>query len=574
MTFAAAKFGRFLPAAAFAMTTEYLMGLVDTVVSGHVVGEQGLSAVNLMQPIFAVVSFLALLVGTGTAILYATEMGRFDRRRASEILTQGLWCALGLGSMLAIALYALRGPVLDSFGASDEVRALAGDFWLFYAPCALSETLAFFFVSLCNSDGNPRICLFAYCAELVANCVISVPLTRHYGLGGCAFGTFCGSAVAVAVLLLHFRRRSCSLKFVRHFSLADSGRIVSCAAGDASERICQALLFYILNFYVIAKLGSDKLPVLAAVIAVLGLSEALDCVPTAVQPLVGVYLGERNDRLVRLVMRYAGLAALGIGGAVTAVLIAFPQAAVKTVGIDDPVLCAQAETAVRMVAAGLVGSAVISLYNSYFMFISKTFLAGFVSVVSALVIPCFLVFPLGALFGDRGVWAALGAAPFVALAVVALVVVAQWGRGSFPLFIDRMRVRRSRVFNLVITEESACAVAQAVAKYLAPRSSRRTASLASLLVEETLMTVRDRNGGKKILAEVSVDVSDGICIIIRDDGEIFDITDADARATSFRSYFVSNLMMAIPARRNMTTTSFNRNVFKIDNTKETSNEHR
>ena len=80
------------------------------------------------------------------------------------------------------------------------------------------------------------------------------------------------------------------------------------------------------------------------------------------------------------------------------------------------------------------------------------------------------------------------------------------------------------------------------------------------------MTVRDRNGPKRIRAEITVDMSDGICMIIRDDGEIFDITDADARATSFRTYFVSNLMMAIPARRNMTTTSFNRNVFKIDKT--------
>ena len=564
MTFAAAKFGRFLPIAAFSMTTEYLMGLVDAVVAGHIVGEEGLSAVNLMQPVFAVVSFVALLVGTGTAILYATEMGRFNQRRASEILTQGLWCALGLGAVLALALLALRGLVLDSFGAAREIRALAGDFWLLYAPCALSETLAFFFVSLCNSDGNPRQCLFAYGAELVVHCAVSIPLTVRYGLGGCAFGSFCGSSVAVAVLLLHFRRRSCSLRFARHFSLADSWRIISCAAGDASDRICQALVFYFLNFYVIARFGSEKLPVLASVLVVLGLAEALDCVPTAVQPLVGVYVGERNDRLVRRVMRYAGCASLAIGGAATAVLIAFPQLAVEAVGINDPSLGAQAEFAVRIAAAGLVGTAAIGLYNSYCMFTSKTVMAGFASVVSALAVPCLLVFALGAAFGENGVWGALGGAPFVACAVVAGVSVAIWGRRNFPLYLDSERLSRSRVFDIVITEGSACAVAKSVGKYLAPRSSPRTASLASLLVEETLMTVRDRNGSKKIRAEISVDMSDGICLIIRDDGEIFDITDADARATSFRTYFVSNLMMAIPARRNMTTTSFNRNVFKID----------
>ena len=42
-----------------------------------------------------------------------------------------------------------------------------------------------------------------------------------------------------------------------------------------------------------------------------------------------------------------------------------------------------------------------------------------------------------------------------------------------------------------------------------------------------------------------------------------DITDADASVSSLRSYLVSNLMTALPNRRNLTTTGFNRNVFKL-----------
>ncbi len=574
MTFAAAKFGKFLPAAAFAMSVEFLMGLADSVISGHIVGEDGLSAVNLMQPVFGVVSFVSMLVGTGTGILYSTAMGRFDRRRASEMLSQGLWCTLGLGSILAVALFLLRGPVLDSFGASAEVRALAGDFWQWYIPCAVLEPLAFFFVSMCNADGDQKTSSMAYGVQLVGNCVASVPLTMKYGLSGCALGTVIGCILALAVLSSHFLSRSCSLRFVRHFSFADAGKIISCAAGDASVRICQAILFYILNFYVIARFGSEKLPVVAAVVVVLGLSEALDCIPAAAQPLVGVYLGERNDRLVRRVMRYACGASVAMGGLLTAVLVAFPWMAVKSVGIDDPALCADAEAAVRIVSAGLAGTALMVLYNSYAMFISKTALAAYVSILAALVAPCVLIFPLGAALGEKGVWIALGVAPFLACLAVAATVAWKWGRRSFPLFLDNMKIRRSRVFDLVLDEKTICDVAAEVGKFLSARTTPRGASLTSLLVEETLMTVRDRNlGGPRsraarrphgrIRAEVSIDVSDGISVIERDDGEIFDITDADAKATSFRAYFVSNLMMAIPARRNMTTTSFNRNVFRL-----------
>ena len=91
----------------------------------------------------------------------------------------------------------------------------------------------------------------------------------------------------------------------------------------------------------------------------------------------------------------------------------------------------------------------------------------------------------------------------------------------------------------------------------------RRASKASLLVEEALMVVHDRNSGKRIKAEVTVDLNDGLMLVLRDDGEIFNITDADARVSSLRGYLVSNLMTVIPSRRNLTTTGFNRNIFKL-----------
>ena len=563
MTFAAAKFWKFFPAAAFALAVEFLMDLANSVVAGQIVGETGLSAINLMQPVFCFSSFLSLLVGTGSGINFATEMGRFDKRRASEMLTQGLWCALGLGAFFAVAFLVLRWPILDSFGAASDVRSLAGDFWLVYTPCLVLEPLVFYFVCMCSADGDPGICTLAYVARLAVGCVVSVCLTMRYGLVGCAYGTGIGCVAALCVLSLHFLSRSCSLRFVRHFSLVDAKRILSCAVGDASIRICQALLFYLLSFYVIARFGSEKLPVVASAISVLALAEVLDCVPVAVQPLVGVYCGERNDRLVNRIMSYAVTASVAIGCCFTVILSAFPQIVVMAMGITDATLSAEAKTAVRIVSVGLAGSAILVLYNSYCMCISKKALAAYVSFLSALAVPAVLVVVLGSAFGSVGVWASLGVAPFVACLVVAATVLAKWGIGRFPLFLDGSKIRRMRVFDLVLSEEAICATAEEVGKFLSPHATPRLASMTSLLVEETLMTVRDKNAGRKIRAEVTVEASDGIGVIERDDGVIFDITDVDMHATSFRSYFVSNLMMEIPVRRNMTTTSFNRNVFRI-----------
>ena len=77
------------------------------------------------------------------------------------------------------------------------------------------------------------------------------------------------------------------------------------------------------------------------------------------------------------------------------------------------------------------------------------------------------------------------------------------------------------------------------------------------------MVVRDRNVGRRIRAEVTVDLNEGLSLVLRDDGDIFDITDADAHISSLRGYLVSNLMTVLPNRRNLTATGFNRNVFRL-----------
>ena len=563
MTFAGAKFSRLLPATTFAMAAEFLMGLSDSVIAGHILGEDALSSVGLMQPVFNVVSFIAMLVGVGSSVLYSTEMGRFDKRRASELFTQGLWSALLFGGVVAALMFAFREPVLASFGASAEVYKGACDFWLWFLPCAVLEPVAFFLGQMCYNDGDDRLCTVSYAAQLFGNCALSVPLTFKYGLAGCAVGTVIGNCLAIAVLSCHFKRKSSTWTLARHFSMADSWRICQCSVGDACMRLCYAALFCLLNYYVISRFGSGKLPVLSVAVAVIGLSEAFDGVATAAQPLATVYIGEGNGRLVRRIMSYASIAAAAEGAALMLVLLAFPSLAVKLVGISDPALAAEAESAVRLVSVGLVGTSLIMLYNSYYMFVSERGYAVALTVLGTLLSQCALLLPLGAAFGVNGVWLALGLAPYAAIAAIALAIVRLRGPGKLPLLLDRTCERDTRIYDLVLDEAAICGLSEKLLRRLAPRRGigPALAAKAALLVEETLMVVKERNPGRRILAEVSLKAENGIGLVMRDDGEIFDITDADAKIESLRSYLVSNLMEATPSRRNMTTTGFNRNQF-------------
>lgn len=565
MTFAGSKFRSFLPAATFAMVVEFLMGLSDSVVCGHIVGEDGLAAVNLMQSVFNAVTFFALLVTIGTGVLFARECGAFRGDRAKGVFTLGFATSLAVGVALAVLALAVRVPYLSSFGVTDSVYRCVDSYYLWFLPSVLLQPVTYFLGSMCYTDGDVKTALWSYVVQLVVNCAASIPLTFALGTAGCALGTAIGALAALGVLTLHFRKEGCQLGFSRAFALRDVLVICRTSFGDASKSICYAVLYFVLNAYVVSRFGSDRLPVLAVVLMTLGISEAFDGVGNAIQPLVGVYVGEGNDVRTRSVMFTALKVALVEGGLVALVLLAFPSVMVRLVGIGDPSLVPVAETAVRLVACGLVGSAIVLLFNSYYIFVGHEILSAAMTVSSVFLAPLAL-FPLfGHWWGENGVWAALGLAPVAAAGLTAVFIAVRWGFRRFPLLLDAQRAANIRVFDLSLEPGRICNVSADVDAYLKERlvdSSR--AARAALLVEETLMVVRERNVGRPVLAEVTVDLNkDPFSLVLRDDGIIFNITDADQRISSLRSYLVSNLMVNLPNRRNLTTTGFNRNVFRL-----------
>ena len=564
MTFATSKFRSFLPAATFAMTTEFLMGLSDSVICGHILGEVGLSAVNLMQGVFEIVTFVGMFVAIGTSVLFATELGALHVRRAQGYFTLGLFTAVAFGLLVAAVLAVARTSVVAAFGASQEVSEMAASYWLWFLPAAALEPVAFFLGTMCYTDGDARLSFYSYLAQLGGNCLLSVPLTMAFGAAGCAVGTGLGSFAAIVVLLFHFRRKGCMLGLSRHFAFSDLVRISRTSFGDASKNIGKATLLFALNAYVISRFGSEVLPVLAVAVMTIGTSEIFDGVANAAQPLASVYIGEKNPLLTKRVMRAALVTALVESGGTMLLLLAFPGLMLSLAGIDSPATISEARLAVRTVSFALPGLALVLLFNSYYVFIGREKLSAVLTLLAILGLPVVLFPTFGSLWGTHGVWSALGLSPTLALGLVALYVLARGGRRGFPFLLSENREHALRVFDLVLDPKAICAASESVGEHLGAQGvDERRASKAALLVEEALMVVRDHNLGRRIRAEVTVDLNDGLMLILRDDGKIFNITDADAHVSSLRSYLVSNLMTAIPSRRNLATTGFNRNVFKI-----------
>lgn len=557
------KFKGLLLAGSFATLVEFLMGLSDSIVAGNFLGEEALAGVNLLSPVMAGITFCAGMIGVGMGIHYAFESGRCQVARARQFFTQALWTVLIVGSALVAALTLGRGAFLGFMAPSEAIAGYAAAYWRWYVPSGLLEPLVVLLVNVAMADGDVKLCFSSYLVQLAVNLGVSIALIGSMGIAACSFGTFVANLTAASFLSIHFFRKCNSFRLVRHFSLSDTFSIVKSSFGDASSFLCSAALFFFLNKYVIANYGSGLLPVLSTVIATIGFLEIFNGVGSALSPIVTVYAGEHNTRAIRMMMRTADRWSVGEGLLLSVLLVAFPGLVVKMVGIDSPELVASAETAVRYVACGLVFYSVVYLYNSYYIFIEHEVLAVWMTVLNGLVMPILLVFAIGR-FGPEWAWSALALAPTAAMGIFALQLVLTHGRDMFPLLLPRERDLRITMFDLTLEDREIAAVSAAIAEKLrAEGVDERIALRASLMAEEVFMAIKDRNAGRTVLAEATLDLNEGVVLTLRDDGEIFDITDADQAVSSLRTYLVASVMERQKSRMNLVTTGFNRNVFRF-----------
>lgn len=562
--FGVLKFRGLLLASSFAAISEFLMGFLGSVISGHWLGEEALAGVSLVTPIMTLMIFMSALLGGGMGINYSLRMGRCDRKGAAEIFTQGVWSVLMFGALLMLLMLLLRERFLDFMGPTSAVAAHARGYWNWLILVAILEPMTVLLLNVCYADGDPRLCYWAYGVQILANVAVSIALLAlKWGTAACAAGSAAGYALASLVLCGHFFRSSNTFRLVRHFSFVDTGRICAAASGDASGRLGDAIVFFFLGKVLIAHYGSDMLPVMSAVLAVIGIGEVSGGVASAIQPIVTVYYGERNFKSIRQVMRSA-LKTVVVEAAVLTLLFAvFPSLAVSLVGIADPEVAALAAIAVRITAIGFGFAMFANVMNNYYQCIEREMLAVGLSVWKWMVMPLMVLAIFGSL-GSRAVWFWYPVYNFLGIGLFLLYL--RWvdGPQGFVLQLPTERDRRISIFSLLLDEKEIVSVSQLVAARLGLEGiSQQSQMRAQLMTEEVLMAVKDRNAGRRVNAEVTLDLNDGVALTLRDDGEIFDITDSNARVSSLRGFLVASVMEHQPRRMNLTTTGFNRNVFRF-----------
>lgn len=388
-------FYRYLWAYILVALSGCLGNVVDGIIVGNLISEDGVSAITLAKPINQFIFTLHLLINAGAGMLVAYAIGQHKIDDARRFFTRALSLTLGIGVLLAI-FGGIIFPYQTSRMLCDEgpILPLAED----YIQVLLIGSPAFILMwglsTMVGVDGSPRLVSLAVIIDNVVNLLLDIVFIQWFGWGitGSSVATVVGHLVGIAILLGHWRKPE-NRRLIPIFStdgLIDSWkRIISQGAPLAVASICLTLLLFSANKIFQSTTGRTGIFVFALCMNLLQVYNLfLSGTCQTLQSLGAIQVGKKNDEGVRTVIK-RGFRFITTAMLITCLLVwLYPQGIARLFGCDEPEMLTQSAPALRVFALSFIPFCYIYVLMIVYKLYSQHRMALFISfALSLTVIP-------------------------------------------------------------------------------------------------------------------------------------------------------------------------------------------
>ena len=336
-----------------------LGNVVDGIIVGNLINEDGVSAINLSKPINQFIFTLHLLINAGAGMLVAYALGKQNITDARRFFTRALTISVGMGLVLAI----VGGVMFPAETArllcsNEQILPLARD----YMQVLLLGNPAFILMwglsTMVGVDGQPRLVSVAVVIDNVVNLGLDIVFIQWLGWGitGSSAATVVGHLVGIAILLSHWRHhKRLQLDFSFDGWQPSVGRIVSQGAPLAVASISLTLLLLSANTIVLSTLGRTGIFAFAVCMNLLQVYNLfLSGTCQTLQSLGAIQVGKGNADGLRVVLRKA-FRFITVAMAATCLFVWIdPQTIAALFGADEPELIQETDHALRVFALSFI----------------------------------------------------------------------------------------------------------------------------------------------------------------------------------------------------------------------------
>ncbi|WP_297090297.1 MATE family efflux transporter [uncultured Draconibacterium sp.] len=418
-----------------------LYNIVDRIFIGQGVGAEALSGISVIFPIMLIMMGFGMLIGIGASVYVSINLGKKNMERAEQTLGTSLLLMILVSIIIMIVTYALKVPILRSFGSTEETFQYANDYLNIILAGVAFMVIGFSLNNVIRSEGNARVAMVSMLISSVTNIILDPIFIFVFDMGvkGAAYATVISMFVLMLWVLYHFTKskRAVVRLQLKYLNIKWDIVLEILAIGMApfSMQIAGSFVQGLLNKKLIDFGGDLAVGAMGIINSVLTLViMAIVALNMASQPIIGFNYGAKSVKRIKDTLRISLIAATLIAIVSYALLEAFPGAIIKVFNNDSQVLYEIAVRGLRLVvlALPLVGFQVVA--SNFFQAIGKAGLSMFATIFRQVIGLIPLLYILPQFWAIDGIWLSYPLADTMSAIVVGFLLVREWKK--LPLLVQ------------------------------------------------------------------------------------------------------------------------------------------
>ena len=351
------EFWRYLWSSILIALSGCLGNVVDGIIVGNLIGEDGVSAINLSKPVVQLMFTLSILVETGAGMLVGFALGKKDMVRLRYLYTQ---------SMLGCMLIGLAFTMVGMCWTEGATALLCDNEHLFqptkeYLRPMLLGGPAYLMMwavsTMVGVDGSPRLVSIAILIDNAVNLMLDIVFIKFldWGIAGSSVATIVGHVVGIVLMCWHFHYKTNHLRFSFKHEKPEWVNILSQGAPMAVASVCLTLLLFSANNIVLSTAGRNGIFIFAVcmnLLQIYNLYLAGTC--RTLQSLGAIQVGKGNEEAFRMVLRNS-FGFITVTMIVTCIMVwMFPQFVAELFGAITPEILVESNHALRVFALSFI----------------------------------------------------------------------------------------------------------------------------------------------------------------------------------------------------------------------------
>lgn len=541
------RFWSVFVASIFSVISESLLTLTDNVVAGQIIGDDAVAAMTLMFPIFSLTLFIAYIISDGLVMMASYARGQNDREEVDRLFSMGIISSVVCSLIFFTALYFLRDRILDFWEVSPELKFFASEYYSGIIFWSLFQFVSVFNYTLFFSEGMERACVIASSTSFAVNLTLDILLCQNFGVHGIGIATTLGAFTSVVMQTYFLKNGNNFLHFKWYWNWKKFWRGVVLSFYHTVDTLCLSILPAVISMQVIEYFGDEKLIVVTVAINLLTIilsiyTGLIDCL----QPMICQYHAENNLHSIIKTMRVGMAVTVAISLIMSFAGMIFADFLPAMFGVTDTKFAAETAVAMRYLLPFAVFLGCTQMIGNYYIYIEKMHYGTVLKILLLLILPTAGIFFVGNfaqdIFGRFTInifMLSIGVSFFAAFLLNYLYLRNRNGL----LMIDKKDLNRQISYDINTTFEEVMALTRQIDEDFTIRGiDEKTKNKIVLCIEEFGLHAVERAGKNIFQLEFSILLDEKITLIIRDNGEIYDIIKtAQEKNFSFREFFIEGV---------------------------------